>query len=584
MSEPSVDPRPLLPQWLLGLAGVLAFGLLLVELGFRLSITNQRYVMLATTTVLWAGVLAEIGIIIHQPRRLAYLKTHVGPCIVTLLLLVALAGKAQIVPWLQSRATDLTFIRVESIFLGALQAVLLGRLAHRALRINQLLAFSKISPRVLLIGSFVGLILVGAGLLMMPRATVESAHLSWLDALFTSTSAVCVTGLIVVDTATVFTPFGQSVLMVLFQLGGLGLMTFAYFFITAFSGVTLKDRALLSDLLNEEDFGKITSSLGAIFVLTLSFEAIGAILLHASIAPEQANWFKSIFHAISAFCNAGFSVYSLGLADENTVNNYAYQSVIMGLIICGGLGFPVLNNLWERALWVRHDRLRRPPRLTTHSKVVLVATGALIVVGTLLIHGFEFGRSEPGAYTPTLWNALFNAVTARTAGFNTLPMESLAPAAAIMMIGLMFVGAGPASTGGGIKVTTFAISLLNTLRILRRPGDDLVAFGRRIPDELAHRAFAIVLLAMLWVGLTTLCLAALMPDRNALDLAFEAVSAFATVGLSRGLTPALPDMGKIIIILSMLVGRIGILYAALGVAGRASRGRIGYPTASIIIS
>ena len=324
--------------------------------------------------------------------------------------------------------------------------------------------------------------------------------------------------------------------------------------------------------------------LGAIFLLTLAFETAGAVLLHATLDSARASWLDSAFHSISAFCNAGFSTYSMGLADDATRTNPSYQIVIMLLIVCGGLGFPVLKNLWDCARWLVHDRKSRPPRLTVHTKVVLTTTVGLIVGGALLVYGFEFGRRGNGSYTPDVFTALFTSITARTAGFNTVPMELLTPAATFIVITLMFIGGGPASTAGGIKVTTFAVALLNTLRILRRPADDLVAFGRQIPAELAHRAFAIALLGLVWVGVSTIVLTALLPNHPPLDVAFEAVSAFATVGLTRGLTPELPALGKAVIIASMLVGRIGILYAALGVVSRKDRGRITYPTANIIIS
>lgn len=583
MSETSSRQLPQLPHWALATAGLLALGLLLVELGFPLSAESQRHVMLATTVVLWAGVAAEIGVIVNQAQRWRYIRRHLGTCAVTLLLLISLLIKPQVLVALAGWWPRLSDIRVESLFLGGLQLTLLGRLSHRALHFNRVLAFTKVSPRFLLIGSFVGLILAGTVLLKMPRATLAPGQLGWLDALFTSTSAVCVTGLAVVDTSVVFSEFGRVVLMGLFQLGGLGLMTFAYFFVSAFAGVTLKDRAMLLDILNEEDFGKITGALAAIFLFTFAFEAIGTVLLHLAMDPARADWLDSAFHAVSAFCNAGFSVYGLGLADPATRDNVGFQTVIMVLIVGGGLGFPVLQNLWNRLCWLVFDRRSRPPRITTHTKTVLVTTGALILGGAVLVYGFEFGGTAASAANTPL-SALFTSVTARTAGFNTVPMELLTPAATLVVIALMFIGGAPASTAGGIKVTTFAIALLNTLRILRRPDDELVAFGRRIPAELAHRAFAIALLALLWVGLEVLILCALVPERAPLDLVFEAVSAFGTVGLSRGLTPNLPALAKLVLIASMLVGRVGILYAALGVAGRAARGRVSYPTANIIIS
>jgi potassium uptake TrkH family protein len=575
------------PQMVLACAGVAVLLLLLIELGFPLTEQQQSLVMLATTVVLWSGAAAEIWRVFVEGNRWTYLRKHWRSATAAVFLMLMLAGKGYGLDVMHRWWPHLTEIRLESFYLGALQLVVLGWLAHRSLEFSRLLAFAEVSPRLILIGSFLALIITGALLLKLPRATTNGSELSWIDSLFTSTSAVCVTGLIVVDTATVFSEFGQIIILGLFQLGGLGLMTFAYFFVTVFRGVTLRDRALLLDLLNEDHFGRITHSLVAIVVMTFAFEAIGAVLLYTfneTNAPGSATWLDSVFHAVSAFCNAGFSTYSLGLFDPLTRSNAPYQVVVMVLIVVGGIGFPVLANMWDHG-WSRiRSPRQRPPRLTTHSKTVLVTTGGLLLGGTLLIYVLEYLLRDSEAWIWRPFSSLFLSVTARTAGFNTVPIELLTPATVMVVIFLMFIGGGPASTAGGIKVSTFAIALLNTLRILRHPGGELVAFGRRIPAHLANRAFAIALLAVVWVSVTSLTLMALMPDHAPLDVMFESVSAFATVGLSRGITADVPTAGKLILIVSMIVGRIGILYAAIGVLGRESRGRISYPEATVIIS
>ena len=569
-------------------AGLAVLGLLLIELGFRLNPSGQARLLLATQAVLWLGLGAAALRVVFHPERRRYLRRHPVEPLLTLGLIVVLGLKFMLLPRLQARWPDIDPARMEVLYLGAVQVVVLAALAHRLLHFNRVLAFARVSPRLILIGSYLALIGIGMLLLMLPRATATAGSLPWIDALFTSTSAVCVTGLVVVDTATVFTGFGHAILLGLFQLGGLGLMTFTYFFVSLFGGgITIKDRALLLDILNEEHVGRITGNLVAIIAMTFVFELIGSLLLHLVIlaaAPGEASWFDSVFHAVSAFCNAGFSTYSLGLFDPLTRGNVSYQLVIIALIIVGGLGFPVLKNIWDRTrLGLRHPR-RRPPRYTTHTKIVLTTTAALIVAGTLAAWFFEYPAVAQPAYVPRLVTALFTSVTARTAGFNTVPVETLMPATAITVIVLMFIGGAPASTAGGIKTTTFAVALLNTLRILRNSTGDLVAFGRQIPSRLANRAFAIALLAIAWVAGATLLLTSLMPQHSPLDLCFEAVSAFGTVGLSRGVTASLPPLGKLVIIASMIVGRIGILYVALGVLGREQRGRIVYPEENVIIS
>jgi trk system potassium uptake protein len=575
-------------DWATVIAGVSVLALLLFELGFPLTQQGQQGILVATQVGLWLTLIAETLRIILHPERRRYLRRYPSEVVMTGVLFLLLILKPLILPALLPYWPHTDATRGEVLYLGALQLTIMGGLLQRLLHFNQLLAFARVSPRAILIGSYLGLIGIGTLLLMLPRATTAPGSLSALDALFTSTSAVCVTGLIVVDTATVFTPFGQSILLVLFQLGGLGLMTFTYFFVSLFGGgITIRDRAILLDFLNEEHVGRISGSLVAIIGMTFAFETVGAVLLHLAIeqnAPGHASWFDSVFHSVSAFCNAGFSTYSLGLYDPLTRHHGWYQSVIMSLIVVGGLGFPVLKNVWDHARERILHRRARPPRLTTHTRVVLVTTVALIFGGALLIYLFDLaGTGRPGG-VESAWGALFTSITARTAGFNTAPIDGLLPATAIIVIVLMFIGAAPASTAGGIKTTTFAVALLNTLRILRNSTGDLVAFGRKIPPHLANRAFAVALLAIGWVTMTTIVLTALLPEQPVLDLAFEAVSAFGTVGLSRGLTAELPPFGQGIIIASMVVGRIGILYFALGVLGKEQRGRIVYPEENVIIS
>ena len=256
----------------------------------------------------------------------------------------------------------------------------------------------------------------------------------------------------------------------------------------------------------------------------------------------------------------------------------------MVLIVLGGLGFPVLKNLWDHYYARMRRPQQRPPRFTLHSKLVLATTITLIVVGTVAVYIFEMHAATRESEAPMWMAALFTSVTARTAGFNTVPIDALFTPTIFAVIVLMFIGGSPASTAGGIKTTTFAVALLNTLRIMKDPNGDLVAFRRKIPPVMANRAFAVALLAIAWIVGSTILLAGAMPTHKPLDVAFEVVSAFSTVGLSRGITADLPSTGKMVIIASMLVGRIGILYVALGILRKERTATIGYPEGNIIIS
>lgn len=584
------DPERI-PRWLdrgLAVGGLSALGLLLVELGFPLGEAQRALLLRVVEVVLWVILVMEGLRLALHPRRRWYLREHRGEALLAGGVGLLLGLRFWAVPALAERWPNPGEVPMRTLYLTIVHVLVIGLMGYRLLFFNRVLAFARVSPRLILIGSYVGLIVLGALLLMLPNSTTAPGALSWLDALFTSTSAVCVTGLIVVDTATAFSPMGQTILLGLIQLGGLGLMTFTYFFVSVFGGgMTLRDRALLLDFLNEEHVGRITQSLVAIVGMTLAFELVGTGLLYAAAPAGESGaerWFGALFHAVSAFCNAGFSLYSLGLFEAEVRASVGYQFVIMGLIVGGGLGFPVLKNGWDQ-LWSRVTRPQvRAPRLTTHSRVVLITTAGLIVGGALGLWLLEYGLGDQPAYTSSVVTALFNSVTARTAGFNTVPVESWLPSTTFLMIFLMFIGGSPASTAGGIKTTTFAVALLNTLRILRGGSAALVAFGRQIPPHIASRAFAVALLGIAWVAGATLVLSALMPWHAPLDLAFEAVSAFSTVGLSRGVTADLTPAGKAVIIASMIVGRIGILYVALGVLRKERPGRIAYPEEPVIIS
>lgn len=566
------------------LCGLGALALLLIEFGFLLAPDARNKIISAIRLVLWAIVTLQLVRAVLGANWRRRMWRSALSILLNGGLVLLLALEIPLVDGLHTRWPEIARASWLVLYLTTIHVTVLAILAHRLLHFNQVLAFMRVSPRVILIGSYLALIAAGTVLLKIPKAT--TAPLDWMDALFTSTSAVCVTGLIVVDTATTFTTTGQAIILGLFQLGGLGLMTFTYFFVSVFgSGITIRDRALLLEFLNEEYVGRVTSSLTAIVLMTVAFEAAGAVLLQVSTPLGGPHaWFASVFHSVSAFCNAGFSVFTTGLYDPLTRANIPYQFVIMALIVIGGLGFPVLKNVWDHwAARLRH-RADRPVRLTTHTKLVLVTTVGLVLGGAVLAFLLELPATARPGEAPRWVAALFTSITARTAGFNTVPTEALLAPTVFLLLFLMFIGGSPASTAGGIKTTTFAVALLNTVRTLRDAGRDLVAFRRQIPASVANRAFAVVLLALAWVTGSTLILTTVMPDHAPLDVAFEAVSAFSTVGLTRGITADLPTVGKLVIVASMLVGRIGILYVALGVLHKERPGRIAYPEGNVIIS
>lgn len=424
-------------------------------------------------------------------------------------------------------------------------------------------------------------IAVGSLLLMLPPSHLPG-RVDPLDALFTATSAVCVTGLVVVDTARDYTMFGQIVIMLLIQLGGLGVMTFAaVIFRVLGRRMSLSTRAALQDSFSQRDtasefrelFTGILRTVGAI-------EALGALVLFLSLLGTHSAGralYSAVFHSISAFCNAGFSIYS-----ENLVyleHNPVALSVIMLLIVFGGLGHVVLRELWMLAGIVTRRRPRRPggrvSPLSFHARVVLAVTGSLIVGGTvcLAVLGLTEQQASLGS---RLWAGLFQSVTARTAGFNTVAIGSLPVASLTLIAGLMFIGGSPGSCAGGVKTTSFAIYLAQVRSLPSRQAETKL-LGRSLPKELVERATQVFVLAAGWNLVGVLLLSAIEAPASGLNLehlVFEQLSAFGTVGLSADVTPVLSTAGRLWIIATMFVGRLGPLTLATWVAsGKAPRVR-----------
>ena len=423
-------------------------------------------------------------------------------------------------------------------------------------------------PGLVLILSFIAIILAGTLLLKMPRCTVDGAACSWLDAAFTSTSAVCVTGLAVQDTATFFSPTGQLIILLLIQIGGLGIMTLTFFAaVVLFEGISLHDRLLLGRMLQENRLARVGQTLAFIVTLTLVCEAAGAVILYAGvdgIGDSGERWFHAVFHSVSAFCNAGFSTLPGGLAGAVLHDNALWQIVIMVLIVIGGLGALVCEDLaqWTRAKVRRRRRREGPnPRLRVHSRLVLVVTAGLIFGGAAVIHLTEYQLWQGPENGGRVLSSLFHSVTTRTAGFNTVSMSAIGPLTAQVMMILMLVGGSPGGTAGGLRTTTIAVALGHLWSQLRGGRRGMVAFNRTIPAETGARALGLIVMAGIWLIGNFIVLQMLEAGRGIPEstLLFELISAFATVGLSLDLTPGLGEGSKLLLIVNMFVGRIGLL-------------------------
>ncbi len=480
------------------------------------------------------------------------------------------------------------------IYIASVQIYLTLDITLKTVRYSQLAIRKAVNPARVLVLSFLILILGGTILLLLPKATYKG--ISVIDALFTATSAVCVTGLIVADTGTYFTRLGQFIIMILIQLGGLGIMTFTTFFALLLGGgVGIKERIFLSEIFSEKNYTKISSTIIRILILTFSIEAVGAIALYhflpdSIFKSETDKIFYAVFHSVSAFCNAGFSTFSNNLIDIK--NNIPALFTIAALIIFGGLGFFVLSELIEKPFLktmrkIKFLREKIPTQmivLTLHSKLTLTTTAILITSGTILFFILEFNNtlsSEPLLYK--VFHSFFQAVTPRTAGFNTIDISKIGLTTSLLIMLLMWIGASPSSTGGGIKTTSLAVIILKIIAIVT--GKERVEiFHKQVSEESITRAFASALLSILVIMSFTFILTITEKSLSLIDLSFEVVSAFGTVGLSRGVTPNLTNFGKLIIIITMFIGRIGPLAFSFALFGKIDRRNYEFQKENVLVT
>lgn len=432
--------------------------------------------------------------------------------------------------------------------------------------------------RVLVLG-FAVVILFGALLLTLPQATQDGLGLSFLNAAFTATSAVCVTGLVVVDTATTFTLFGQWVILLLIQVGGLGFMTFATMFAMILGKrITLKERLLLQEALNQVTVEGIVRLTKSVLQISFAIEAIGTLILtlrwYSDFGWSKALYY-GVFHSISAFNNAGFDLFGNFSSLTAFVGDPFINITIMLLIICGGLGFIVLADL-----------LAHRKKFRLHTKIVLQVSGALILLGAVVILVMEFTNPKTLGPLPLgtkVLAAFFQSVSPRTAGFNTINLAGMYNTTLLSMIVLMFIGASPGSTGGGIKTTTF-ISIVLSVLSTYRSDTHVVLEGRTLPKDVIQKAWAITTSAAFLIFLI-ISILSLTEKTDLLTVLFEVTSAFGTVGLSLGITPTLSVVGKMAIILTMFIGRVGPLTLAFVLSQKKNKqaAHIKYPDERIMI-
>ncbi len=557
----------------------------IIDYGVYQSVNFEQKLFWLYTTTIGVGIVANVFRFFQKKYNLK-IQALVFDIFFTLILLILLFHHLKLlnIPFLK----DIVWLQLGTVIVFIREISL----------IDFNLIKEKLNPAQLFVLSFFTIILIGAVLLMLPKSTHNG--ITFVNALFTSTSAVCVTGLVVVDTGTYFTHFGQIVLIFLMQLGGLGIMTFASFFSYFFKGVSsYKNQLMLSDMTNSEKIAEVFSVIKKIIVVTFSIEAIGAILifrsLNTTLIPNiNDRIFFSIFHTVSGFCNAGFSTLTNNLYEVGYRFNYPLHIVIAFLIILGGIGFPIIFNFFKYLRHIIKNRIKfftnkqsvvhLPWVININTKLVIITTTLLIVFGTLFFYVLEYNHSlaNQSAFGKIV-GAFFGAVTPRTAGFNTLNMTSLQAPTILLIIFLMWVGASPASTGGGIKTSTFAIATLNIFSIAKRKNKTEI-FHREIAEISIKRAFSVISLSLIVIGFSVFFITIFDGDKDMMSIIFESFSAFSTVGLSLGITSSLSNTSKIILVITMFIGRVGMLTLLISFLKKMAHTKYRHPTEEILIN
>ncbi len=547
-----------------------------------------RWVYYAIITVF---VLENIlKLILAENRKAFFLKNRVDFIVTASLLLgIPVVTRVSNIPSVH-RFLISSGIPSVPVFYGTIvQFYIVYHIIRKGVEIQRAISYTRLSPIRFLIMTYLFVIILGTSLLFSPRATAPGRNTNLTNAFFTATSATCVTGLIVQETGKHFSAFGQGVILCLIQIGGLGLMTFTAFFSAMIGGMGLREKAAMREIYDYAILARLGRMIVFILLLTLGFELIGTALLFPvwteGVTTLTQRIYYSVFHSVSAFCNAGFSLY--GKSFQAYAGNITLNIVVPLLVIIGGLGFQVHANLIGRFRgWLRKERGaasgQAEKRLTLHTKIVLITTAGLLVFGMICLLSLEYSNTlKPLSFAGKIEASFFHAVTPRTAGFNTLPVSQMRGATRWVTMFLMFIGASPGSTGGGIKTSTFAIIILLVLAALKNRRS-VQAFRRSVAAESLQRAVLITSVTLLLVFVSCLALTAVerLPLQQTL---FEVISAQGTVGLTTGITSGLSTAGKLIICITMFLGRVGPLALVVALAGRRAPETYEFPHERILV-
>jgi len=561
--------------------GMLAFVSLFMKYGFHIS--EQLLVGLVILDECIAGLFVLIiltNFFISENKWEFVKESPVEIALMTLFLVTIVLEEVISIEephYLLLRSTSHNFIKLYFIVIQ-IYIIFNGILALTRAREKWL--YLSLSPARIMVISYLLVILIGTLVLKLPKATYDG--ISWIDAFFTSTSAVCITGLTTVNISQVFTFEGQVMIMIIIQLGGLGIITLTSFIALFMQrGLRLRDQLIVQEIFDSENFSSLSSILKAVIGITFMTELLGAIGLYFAWGNlglgDFDRIFYSLFHSVSAYCNAGFSVFPNGLESAGFDFNNISLVIIMVLIVSGGIGFYTYSDIFN----IGELRFNRKKGLALQTKIILIATLVLILVGAVSIWAIEKPSWEGLSGGQQLMNAFFMSITARTAGFSTLPVGNLAVPALMILVLLMYIGGAPNSSSGGIKITTM-VAVLASIRSYISGKDSVDIGWNNIPLRTIKRSLIVILVSFMLIFFAQLALT-ISEDQDFLDLMFETISAFGTVGLSRGITPELSVAGKIVISIVMFAGRIGLFTFAIAMVEDKNKTGYQFPEVSLMV-
>ncbi len=561
--------------------GLIAMITLFLKYGFQLS--DNTMITLITIDQIIAGLFVFLLILnfIVSVSKWQFIKESPFEIILMALFIVSIifeevrsSGQTH---YLLKKSTSHSFIKLYFVIIQ-IYIITNGLIAFAKAR--EKWQFFSLSPARIIVSSYGLVVLAGTLILKLPKATYET--ISWMDAFFTSASAVCITGLSTVNIAEVFTFEGQLFLLLLIQLGGLGIITIASF-LTLFvqRGLKIRNQLLVQELFSSENFSSLTSILKAIIGITFLSELIGAVGLYFSWRDiglsEFDRIFASVFHSVSAYCNAGFSIFPEGLETKTLNLNAMSMIVIMIMIVSGGLGFYTFSNIF--GIGIKKGGKRR--HLSLQTKIILLATAGLILLGAVAVWLIQRPYWQDLSFGEQVLNSFFLSITTRTAGFSNVSIAELAIPTIMVMSVFMYIGGAPNSSSGGIKITTVVTMLFSLQSYIS--GKDSVKMGwNQVSQKTVKRAFVVIMISIMLMFITLLVLT-ITEDQDFLDLFFETVSAFGTVGLSRGITPELSTAGKFIIIFLMFIGRIGLFTFSVAIIEERDQHGFSFPEINLMV-